>query len=246
MYLLFWLGPIALQIVCIVHAIRRGNVFPWIYLIVFLPLVGSLIYLGMEVVPEFTRSRGARRLATGVGQMADPHRGLRNAYRGAELIGSVDSKRALADEYTARGRYEDAIAVYRDALQGQFANDTALLLGLAKAQFLSGDGQGAQASLDALQAADPSFASADAHLLYARALEVQGKDGEASEEYKKLVRYYPGQEARARYGLLLKKTGRTEEARALFQEVLKLLDGAPRRYVRDQRQWGDVARQNLR
>lgn len=246
--MLYLSSPIALilLVVCVVHAIRTGRVFPWIYIIIFLPVIGPLIYLGMEVVPELFRGRSARRFASGVGQMADPGRGLRNAYRSAELTGSVDSKRALADEYTQHGRYADAIAVYRDALQGQFANDTALLLGLAKAQFLSGDGAGAQASLDALQSADPNFSSADAHLLYSRALELQGKDQEAMEEYKKLVRYYPGQEARARYGLLLKKSGRAEEARALFQEVIKLLDGAPSRYVREQRQWGDLARQNLR
>ena len=34
-----------------------------------------------------------------------------------------------------------------------------------------GDCAGAQASLDALQAANPNFSSADAHLVYARALE---------------------------------------------------------------------------
>jgi hypothetical protein len=97
-----------------------------------------------------------------------------------------------------------------------------------------------------LQKADLSYSSGDAHLLYARALELQGKDVEALEEYKKLVRYYAGEEARARYGLLLKKLGRTEEARSMFEEILRLLEGAPSRYRRAQKQWGEIARQNLR
>ena len=245
-YLIYSFGPIVLLIVCVVHAIRTGRIFPWIYVIVFLPLIGSLIYIGMAILPELVGARRVRALGASVRDLADPHRGLREAHREAGLVGSVDAKRGLAEQYMARGHYADAEALYKDALQGQFQEDPALLLGLARAQFMSGDGAGAQASLDALQKADPSFVSGDAHLLYARALEMQGKDLEALEEYKKLARYFAGQEARARYGLLLKRLGHADEAHALFQEILRLLDGAPSRYRRAQREWGDIAKQNLR
>jgi hypothetical protein len=237
---------IVLLIVCVVHAIRTNRIFPWIYVLVFLQAIGCLVYIGMVIVPEFVQSRRARQFGARMREIADPHRGLREAHREVGLVGSVDAKRALAEEHVARGQYSDAVAIYKDALQGQFREDTALLFGLARAQFMSGDAVGAQASLDVLQRADPNFSSADAHLLYARALEAQAKDAEALEEYKKLVRYYAGEEARARYGLLLKKVGRMREARAIFEEVLRLLDGAPSRYRRAQKQWGEVARQNLR
>jgi hypothetical protein len=244
--LLYYIAPTLLLIVCVVHAVRTGRIFPWIYVIIFLPGIGSLIYLGVEVIPDLLRSRRARQFGSAARDIADPNRGFRQAHRDVALVGSVDAKKNLAEEYVSRGQYADAIAMYRDALQGQFKDDNALLLGLAKAQFLSGDGTGAQASLDTLQAADPKFSSADAHLLYARALELQGKDQDALAEYQKLVRYYPGEEARTRMGLLLLKLGRREEARALFEEVVRLLTGAPSRYVRQQKQWGDIARQNLK
>jgi hypothetical protein len=232
--------------VCIVHAVRTGNVFPWVYIIIFLPAIGSLIYLFAVIVPELVRSRGAARLATGARQMADPHRALREAHRAAEMVGSVDAKRALAEEYIARGAYADAVALYRDAAQGQFKDDPALLLGLARAQFLSGDPAGAQASLDALQAADPSFISGDAHLLYARALEGQGKDGEALAEYRRLVPYYSGEEARARFAMLLDKTGQRDEAQNVYREIIRLLEGAPSRYQKAQKEWGDIAKRAVR
>ncbi len=246
MGLLYYIAPTLLLIVCLVHAIRTGRVFPWIFIIIFLPLVGSLVYLGMEVVPDLVRGRRARQFGAAARDIADPNRGFRQAHRDVALVGSVDAKKSLAEEYVARGKFADAIALYQDALQGQFKDDSALLLGLARAQFMNGDGAGAQASLDALQAADPKFSSADAHLLYARALELQGKDQEALAEYQKLIRYYPGEEARTRMGLLLQKLGRRDEARAMFEEVVRLLTGAPSRYVRAQKEWGDIARQNLR
>lgn len=232
--------------ICIVHAVRRGNVFPWVYIIIFLPAIGSLIYLAAVIVPELFRSRGAAQLSARARQAADPNKSFREARRAAELVGSVDAKRALAEQYITRRDYAGAVAVYQEAAQGQFKDDPALLMGLARAHFLNGDPAAAQASLDALQAADPSFVSGEAHLLYARALEEQGKEDEALIEYRRLVPYFPGEEARARMGLLLDRTGAKDEARAVFAQIIKQLDGAPSRYQKAQKEWGDIARRALR
>jgi len=244
-YLLL-LAPILLEIACIIHAVRNGRVFPWVYVIVFLPMVGCIAYFAVEIVPELLSGRTARALKSNVRDIADPHRGLRERLRDVEMVGSVDAKRALAEEYIRRGGYAEAASLYRTALQGQFHNDPALLFGLARALFLAGDGAGAQASLDALQAADPGFVSSDAHLIYARALELQGKLAEARNEYQRLVRYYPGEEARYRTAMLLDRMGATDEARTLYAEILKSLDGAPRHYRSAQKAWGDAARAALK
>lgn len=220
--------------------------FPWLFIIIFLPLVGSLAYFAVEIVPDLMRSRASYRFNSNVRAPTNSFGSLKRAQRAAEMIGSVDSKRALAEQYVAHGNYAEAIALYEGMLVGQFKDDPALLLGLARARFLGGDGAGAQASLDALQKSDPSFVSADAHLLYARALELQGKNGEALDEYKKLVRYFPGEEARCRYAMLLKKIGADAEARAMFAEIVKSLDGAPWHYRRAQKEWGGIARASLK
>jgi hypothetical protein len=240
------LVPIALLVVCVVHAIRRGNIFPWIYVILFLPGLGSLIYLCIEIIPELWRGRGAARLRSGAAAALDPNKSFREAHRAAEMVGSVDAKRALAEQYAARGAYGDAVAVYRDAAQGQFKDDPALLLGLARAQFLGGDAAGAEATLDALHASDPKLVSEDAHLIYARALEAQDKTDAALAEYRRLVPYFSGEEARARFALLLDRTGAHDEAREIATQVLRSLDGAPPRYQKAQREWGDIARRLLR
>jgi hypothetical protein len=237
---------LALLVGCVVHMIRTGNVFPWIYVVVFLPSVGPLIYFFMVIVPSLSRSRAARSFRTGAAKAIDPHKGFRAAQRDVEMVGSVDSKRALANQLIQRGQYTQAIETYRDALQGQFKDDPALLMGLARAQFLNGDGAGAQATLDTLQKADPSFVSQDAHLIYARALELQGKDEDAAQEYARLVPYFSGEEARARYGQLLDRLGHPNEARALYEQILKNMDGAPRRYQSAQSEWLAIARGGLR
>jgi hypothetical protein len=244
--LIEYLLPIAIMLAAVVHIIKTGRNFIWVYVVIFIPLFGALVYFAVEIIPELFRSRAAQKLGANAKAMADPNKSFREARRAVEMTGSVDSKRALAEEYARRGDYAAAIEIYRDALVGHFADDPALLMGLARAQFARGDGAGAQASLDQLQAADPNFVSADGHLLYARALELQGKDEEAMTEYGRLVPYYSGEEARARYGLLLQRNGRNDEAQAVYEEILKRLDGAPKRIQAMQKEWADIARKNLR
>jgi hypothetical protein len=237
---------LGLLVLCVVHSIRTGNVFPWIFVMVFLPGIGPLIYFFVVIVPDLVRGRTARRIRTGAARAIDPNKDYRAAMRDVEMVGSVDAKRALAEQLMQRGQYADAVELYRSALTGQFAADPALLVGIARAQFLSGDGAAAQASLDALQQADPKFVSEDAHMIYARALELQGKNEEAAAEYKRLVPYFAGEEARTRYATLLDRVGRRDEARTLYVQVAKNLDGAPSRYRKAQQQWGDIARNALK
>jgi hypothetical protein len=233
------------MVVCLIHAIKTGRTNPWLMVIVFLPLIGSLIYLFMELIPDMMTTRQAHSVKRGLQKVADPNREFRARKREVERVGSVDAKRGLAEEYMERGMYSEAVDLYRNALTGIHKDDPVLLYGLARSQLASGDGAGAQASLDALQAANPGFASNDAHLTYARALEAQGKYAEALDEYNALIRTFPGEEARCRCAQLLQLMGARDEAHAMFREVLKSLDGAPRHYRREQREWGEIAKKSL-
>lgn len=240
------LVDLALLAVCIVHALRRGNVWPWLYIMILIPGLGMLLYFFLEIFPELTRSRGARQIRSNAARAIDPNKGFRQALHEAEMSGSIDSRRALAEQYLARGSAAEAVALYHGMLEGQFRDDPVLWLGLARAQFAAGDAAGAQASLDALQKVDPKFQSGDAHLLYARTLEAQGKSDEAIAEYERLVRYFSGEEARCRYAMALERAGRRDEARAVYQQVAKSVSGAPKHYRQTQKEWGDIAARALR
>jgi hypothetical protein len=96
-----------------------------------------------------------------------------------------------------------------------------------------------------LREGNPGYNSPEGHLLYARSLELQGMTEAALREYAALVNYYPGQEARCRFGLLLAQSGRAAEARKLFEEVCQAIDYGPRHQRREQREWHEIARRQL-
>ena len=74
---------------------------------------------------------------------------------------------------------------------------------------------------------------------------MEGRTAEALYEYAALAAYYPGQETRCRYALLLQMTGRVAEARNLFEEIRKTIDYGPRYQYRQQREWYELARRPL-
>lgn len=236
------------------HIIRNGKSPLWLLglaaasFISFLATIAVwLAYLFVAVIPDLLRSNSARRLADNMVNVADPGRAYREKKRNVELVGSVDSKRALAEECIRTGRYADAIELYESAMQGPLgASDPALLKGLGRAKMLSNDGAAAEALFVKLKTEDPAAFDADAELDYARALALQGKNDEAVAQYEIVVARYPGEEARARFGLLLESMGQTQRAQALFAEILASVKGAPGYYRSRQKEWTAIAKQRVR
>ena len=242
---LIFILTLALQAALVVHVIRTGRNTLWIWAIALLPAAGSLAYVVVEILPELFGGGRARRTKAGVQRMLDPNRNLRQAAAEVELSGNVDARRRLAEELQARGQYAEAISVYEAGLKGVFEHDPTLLLGLARAQFASQGFAAARASLERLIRHNPDFKSADGHLLYARALEAQDALDEAEHEYAAVAQGYPGAEARLRYALLLKRRGKSDEARRLLQELLDGAKLAPAHYRKAQAEWLDQARREL-
>jgi hypothetical protein len=124
-------------------------------------------------------------------------------------------------------------------------HDPVYALGKAQAEFSAKRPADALATLDDLQKQWPDFDSADAHLLYARALAEVGRLDEALEEFHAVADYFPGAEARVRYGMLLQMVGRTAEARLVFNELLIQMRRAPK-YLREaQAEWLSIAEKQI-
>jgi hypothetical protein len=233
------------QIACAVHVVRTGRNTIWIYLVVFVPAVGMAAYFFAEILPELMGGRTARRAASGVARAINPGKGLREAVQRVQITPTAENKAILAGEFLAAGKPTEAVALYREALTGIHETDPGTMLGLAHALFAEGNFADAQTVLEQLRAANPEYNSPEGHLLYARSIEEQGKIDDALREYKALAVYYPGQEARCRYALLLQRSGRADEARHIFEEVCQLIEYGPRHQRRAQREWYDIAKRAL-
>jgi len=233
------------QIACAVHVVRTGRSYYWIYIVVFVPVVGMTVYFLAEILPELMQSRTGRGAAAGMARALNPGKALREATRAVAITPTTENKARLAAEYLAAGETGPAVALYREVLTGVHATDPALMLGLARALFAQGDLAETQRVLEELRAANPNVNSPEGHMIYTRSLELQGNTAQALREYAALIAYYPGQEARCRYAQLLAENGRGAEARRLFEEVCQSIEYGPRHQRREQRPWYDIARRQL-
>jgi hypothetical protein len=240
-----WLISIAISVAIVVHIVKTGRDRFWIYIVVFLPMAGSIAYFLVEVLPGLWRSRGTQHAVKSVRKSLDPERDLRRLEAERRFSNNIDAHRRYAEELVANGHGARAIEVYRESLRGIYEHDPTLMLGLAQAQFADKLYAQARQTLDDLRFHNPDFKSADGHLLYARALEGEGTHEKSLAEYRALAEYYAGAEARVRYAQLLKQRGDAAKATEVLKELLEQSQRAPRHYRRMQREWLDAARREL-
>ncbi len=233
---------VVIQVIAIVHVLRTGRDMRWILLIVFLPMIGTLVYLIIEVLPSLKHDPTARRALRRARAAIDPNHGVREGSLAYERSQSVETASRLADQLVEANQCDEAIRVCNEARKGLFEDDPKILLSLANAQFGAGLYSATVSTLDYLRDKNPGLRSADGHLLYARALEEGGETDRALQEYEALAKYYPGAEARVRQALLHKRLGHTDEASRLLAELLDDARLAPKHFRRSQREWIDLAK----
>ena len=239
--MLYLLIPL-LQIICVVHVVRTGRPFMWIYILLFLPGLGVAAYVVVEILPGWFGSRTARNLQSSAVGALDPGRELRRRRQALEEADTIDNRRLLAESLVAARQHGEALELYRGSLTGIHADDPGMLLGMARAAYGVGDYALARSTVLELGETNPRYQPVEAQLLHAMALEALGRDDEAAADYAALVTHAPGEEVRCRYALLLQRKGDRSTAKTLFAEILARSRRAPRHYRRQQSEWIDIAR----
>src|ERR1700761_6201282 len=236
----------AAQIFFIVHAARTGRPFYWITIILFIPLLGIAAYVVFELMPNAHQSPTAQKTMRNAQMLVNPEGEYRKLTIQLENTPTVANKRALADECVRLGKLDEAERLYRDGMTGIHATDPGLMLGIARVRFARGDAAGTLQALEDLRAANPGFQSADAHMIYARSLESLSRNDEALGEYEALSHYFGGEEPKVRRALLLRKMGADQAAQEAFADIKRSVERAPSFYRRNQREWYQLAKQNLK
>jgi hypothetical protein len=240
-----FLVSLVIQIALVVHVLKTGRNMMWVFILLFAPLIGTIAYLIVEVMPEWSNSRGARHVRRNVGRVINPNRNLNSATDRFAVADTAANAIGLAEELLQRERYSEAKELYQGALKGVHSDDPVLLLGLAKSQFGLREFEAVVKTLTELREKNPSFSSPEGHLLFARAKEELDAKSAAMEEYAALAKYYPGPEPLCRLALLYKKTGDAEKARELFTRVMSESRIAGRHYNTLHKEWVSMAKKEV-
>ena len=244
---LFGLGGLSLIVTVLlcVHVVRTNQPIYWLFIILLLPSIGSLIYVAAVVIPELFGGTRARRMGMAAREALDPGGEYRRAKMAAEDSPTVHNRMRLAAASAALGRHSEAEALYAEAAQGIHSDDPALILGRANALIELGRFDEALGLLEKLQEDEPRAKSPAASLAFGRALEGVGRFGEADSAYQWAAGRLPGLEALARYAAFLARTGRRDEAAENLAEIDRRIAKANPQFRREARAWRNLAAQAL-
>jgi hypothetical protein len=229
----------------IIHVLKTGRSRYWVIILLFMPMIGGAAYLVIELLPEFSGSITGQRAARSVRQTLNPGAELRQHEAAWTQSPNVDNSRRYAEALLDADQSEEAENIINQALKGLFSTEPTLLLLKARIQFEDGRTSEAAATLESLQEHNPDFRSAQGHLLYARALETEGKIDDAIREFSAVSGYYPGVEARYRLALCMQAAGKDKAANSELESILNDAKLAPPHFRKSQKKWLDAVKREL-
>lgn len=208
--------PYAAQLLLIIHAIRTGQNFNWIWLLVFLPGLGALIYFIMVILPDL-RDRGSQHLPA-VRAAINPLGTAQKLQTAWELSPTPHNRLQLALEFLRLEQWDQAASHLEALLQGYFKGDRELSLQLARCRFQSGAPAAALALYDAvLSPAAPGNTSQEAcHLACAWAVR---RDPAAAAGLGRIFRANDDLECGWHYARCLKDQGLEPEIQAVLDRM---------------------------
>ena len=218
---------ILIQVGLVIHIMKTGKNTTWIWIVIILPMAGSIAYIILEVLPKLPNSLAGRK----VNAMMNPNKRLHQAAQIISVSDTIENSMRLADECMNKGLYEDAKTLYKKCLTGIHHDDPSLMARLARAEFMLGHYSETKATLDTLIKNNPDYKNQDAHLLYSRTLEALGDISGAAHEYEALHGYFSGPEASFYYAKFLNSQNQQEAAHRIFTEIINISKSSGKHYT---------------
>ncbi len=223
---------IGLQVICVIHCIRRSNPGYWLWLIILLPFVGCIAYLFTEI---FTK-RDLQNVQSGMGDVLFPSGKIKRLESNLRFSDTFNNRIALADAYLHAGMHDRAIELYESSLQGNFTENEYVFSQLILAHFHKKNYEKI-IPLGKKLSGSPQFTRSRTHLFYALSLQFRGHHEDAEIEYLKMKSKFANYEARYHYAKLLLHTNRHDEAHQLLSDIVNEASHLNYRERRDNRQW---------
>ncbi len=231
---LFYPWGIILQVIAIVHFIRRRPDTYWIFIILFLGPIGALIYLCVEALPDISLARQSFKVFPRRKRIGE----LEFAIRDNPSAGNYEELGNLfmddGNFQSARAAFDKAIAARADTL------DTFYRRGVCALQL--GDAAAAIPDLERAVSKESDYDFHRAAGLLARAYAQTGQKERAEALFRQVTVLSTLSETYLNFAELLASEGRNAEARQWAQKVLDKEPTMPGYLRRRERPWFRSAR----
>jgi hypothetical protein len=226
---LFYPWGLLLYAVAIIHFVRRRPAGYWLWVILFLPSIGVLIYIVVEVIPDI----GLLRQAFEVFPRRKRIRRLESIVVDNPSAGNFEE---LGDLYLDEKNFKRALECYERALGARaHSEDAYYRRGIAKLEL--GDFASALPDLEYTVSRDPKYDSYRAMGLLGQAYANTGQPEKADQAFLEATRISTLSETYWNYATFLTTQNRNAEAREWAQKILGKKNNMPNYLRRRERPW---------
>lgn len=230
------------QLACVVHVIRSGRPYYWIWIILAFPFIGLGAYLLLEVRPSWGKLNWEAiwwKLKTSQQRIAHRREQL-------EFAATQKNRFLLAEELAAAGKQNEACEVLAGGLHGAFKDDAETLLRLSQAQLEAGRAAEADATYARIQPDRSSEFQTRYRLLRARLWAALGQRDKAESQFQDSLKSRRSEAPRYFYAEFLLATDRATEGQKILTDILHQYRRGTSVWRYQEREWYYAAKKLLR
>ena len=205
---------LALQAYCIYHLIKNRNPYYWIFLIIFLPFIGCLIYL----ITQVYNKRDAEKVTSEIVTLINPTKRIKDLERKLEFSETFQNRINLADAYLANKEYQKAITNYELALDSDYQNDFYVIKSLIACYY------NIESYKEVIRYSEkiiehPEFKKSKMPFFYGLALEKLERVEEPETQLRAIDVRYSNYDERLVLAKFLMTKNKTEDAKEILNEI---------------------------
>jgi hypothetical protein len=225
-----------------IHVLRTGRPYWWFWILLSAPLIGGLIYLFIEVLPE---NRGAGSLSWLAALKPRSWR-IREARRALEESDTVKARLTLAAELLEAGQGEEAHQIAVESLKGVFKDDPHTMAEVARYNVELARWGEALTLLDRVNVRADRMLAMQVTFLKGRALLGLERFEEAEQCFREIEGRYIGAAPHYYLACALQATDRTSEAVQIWRDMRVRFRKAGPAWRRTERPWYKLATERLK
>ena len=205
---------IAVKLYCLYHIYTTKRPYYWYFVIIFLPLLGCIVYF----ITQVYNKQDAEKIQNEVAHIINPTKKIKDLEKRLEFSDSYSNRMDLADAYFEIGAYEAAINHYQETLSDTVQDDTYARQQLITAYFQLEDYYAIIDQGEYLIDKE-EFQQSKSHFYYGYALYQLGKNELAERHLKAIDRPYSNYQERVELAKFYLNTHQENEGKILLQEI---------------------------
>lgn len=205
---------VALQAFCVYHVYKNHKPYYWFFLILFIPVIGSIIY----IITQVYNKQDADKIQNEITSIINPTKKIKDLEKKIEFSDTYTNRIELADAHVQNNDMPNAIVNYKETLKDTDQNDLFARQQLILCYFQLKDYEGVVEHSEKILN-KPEFKGSKQQFCYGLALKELGKVEAAEAQLKQIDRPYSNYNERLELAKFYIENNRTSEGKELLEEI---------------------------